>query len=269
MKRTLHPKQLSIAILRSLLLLVLVVSQAGIKAVTSIMPEVAADDVSALDHDQAREQNALPAGARPGYLIVTPQRLVDAHVFEEFVAFKEGLGFAIYMETTETIAATTPRFDFAEQVREYLKRAYRQNSFGPANVRYVLLVGDEGLIPFRQIYPKWRSRQDQGGATYSDWYYADLTGDWDSNGDGIFGQGAQFADPADAGVAAAPADLAACCLDQGYEYLKIVQEGEMPKRRKELTCPSVAYWQLFVQLVPSCTSFHMEVYHESLAYYPA
>jgi hypothetical protein len=139
MKRTLHPKQLSIVvILRALLLLVLVVNQAGIKAVISIIPEIAANDVSTFDRDQAREQNALPAGARPGYLIVTPQSLVDAQVFEEFVAFKEGLGFAIYIATTETIAATTLRFDFAERVREYLKQAYRQNSFGPANVRYVL-----------------------------------------------------------------------------------------------------------------------------------
>jgi outer membrane protein assembly factor BamB len=149
-------------------------------------------------HDAARAP--LPAGARPGYLIIVPEALADLDRLIEFVAFKRGLGFNVFLTSQEEIRATPPRTDFAEQIREYLKRVYRHNTTGPSHVRYVLLVGDGDLAPLRRIYPKWDPALplDEQSQTRSDWYYADLTGNWDSNGDGFFGQGAQFAQPTDA-----------------------------------------------------------------------
>ncbi len=142
-------------------------------------------------------RNELPPGAAPGFLIVASEEVADSGALEEFVYFKTGLGFRVFVAMTESIAAGPAAFDFGAQLRAYLQRAYQENSAGPSNVRYALLIGAGTTIPIREITPKWESAAEPGGATRSDWYYADLTGDWDSNGDGIFGQGAQFADPTD------------------------------------------------------------------------
>ncbi len=142
-------------------------------------------------------QHDLPPGAAPGFLIVAPEAIVSSDRLAEFVHFKTGLGFRVFAISIDDIAAGPAAFDFGAQLRAYLQRAYQENSTGPSNVRYVLLIGAKKTIPIRRIRSKWESAAEPGGITSSDWYYADLTGDWDSNGDGIFGQGAQFPDPTD------------------------------------------------------------------------
>ncbi len=137
---------------------------------------------------------ALPAGTRPGYLIVSPETLVSNEVFNDFIAFKSGLGFDPYTRTIEWITNNSPGDDFPEKLRNYLQIAYEANTSGPSNVRYALLVGNKDEIPFREVYPRW---PDQKGVTLSDWYFADLTGDWNSNGNGRFGEGMLLDDPTD------------------------------------------------------------------------
>ena len=86
--------------------------------------------------------------------------------------------------------------DKAEQLRNCIKDYYEK--YG---IKWVLLVGDTDLIPIRYVYnPDTRVLREQGSTYYeslgaddiykpTDYYYADLTGTWDEDGDGIYGEG--------------------------------------------------------------------------------
>ncbi len=50
---------------------------------------------------------------------------------------------------------------------------------------YVLLAGDESLVPVRMIYSICEGMQDY---IPSDHYFSDLDGNWDASGDGVYGQ---------------------------------------------------------------------------------
>ena len=87
--------------------------------------------------------------------------------------------------------------DKAEQIRNMIKDYYEKE-----NIQWVLLAGDaeENLIPIREVY-----NPDvvvvSGESEYSTWddyykptdyYYADLTGSWDSNNNSIWGESAEY-----------------------------------------------------------------------------
>ena len=87
--------------------------------------------------------------------------------------------------------------DDAERIRNMIK-AYYENE----NIQWVLLAGDaeNDVIPIRYVYNPDVLRVTQGlrhetiGGEYykpTDFYYADLTGIWDSDGDGNWGEAPQ------------------------------------------------------------------------------
>jgi len=82
--------------------------------------------------------------------------------------------------------------DNAEKIRNMIKW-YNERE----NIRWVLLAGDaqNNLIPIREVYNP--DTIEYGGSEYgsyneyykpTDYYYADLTGTWDSDGDGNWGE---------------------------------------------------------------------------------
>jgi len=86
--------------------------------------------------------------------------------------------------------------DTAEKIRNMIKKYYEKE-----NIRWVLLAGDaqDDLIPIRKVYNpdvlRWEDgRTETVGDEYykpTDFYYADLTGTWDSDDDGIWGEAPQ------------------------------------------------------------------------------
>ncbi len=86
--------------------------------------------------------------------------------------------------------------DTAEKIRNMIKEYYEKE-----NIRWVLLAGDaqDDLIPIRKVYNpdvlRWEDgRTETVGDEYykpTDFYYADLTGTWDSDDDGIWGEAPQ------------------------------------------------------------------------------
>jgi len=87
--------------------------------------------------------------------------------------------------------------DKAEQIRNMIKDYYERE-----NIQWVLLAGDaeENLIPIREVY-----NPDvvvvSGESEYSNWneyykptdyYYADLTGSWDSNNNSVWGESTEY-----------------------------------------------------------------------------
>ena len=84
--------------------------------------------------------------------------------------------------------------DEPEKLRNCIKDYYETY-----RIQWVLLVGDTDLIPTRYVYnPDTRILREQGANENeaagsdiykpTDYYYADLTGTWDTDGDNIFGE---------------------------------------------------------------------------------
>lgn len=126
----------------------------------------------------------------PGYLILTtPQIAASSASLAQFVAHKQSRGFDAAIALTDPndpnwyVVGKAP-----EKMRNWLKVRYQAARFD-----YLLLIGNpdpnkadpNDALPMKSL--------DPAGEVASDIYYADLTGNWDLNGDGIYGSwGADF-----------------------------------------------------------------------------
>ncbi|MDH7488824.1 MAG: C25 family cysteine peptidase [Anaerolineae bacterium] len=144
------------------------------------------DDLQALplaNADQAREwYDADPeAQSASGYLILTSATLAGSQAVQNFAAHKAGLGFSVYIATPSDWAGF-PGGDSADKIRNFLI-----NRYATWNLRYLLIIGSASTIPMKTVYP---SPTDHGGSwpTPTDAYYADLTGNWDADRDGYYGE---------------------------------------------------------------------------------
>jgi hypothetical protein len=117
----------------------------------------------------------------PDYLVVTSALLAQA--LQPLVTYKNETGYRAELRLIADILTQYPGRDDAEKLREYLKQFYAEGG------RYVLLAGDETVVPIRYAYPNSASSLpalDQ--LQVCDLYFADLTGDWDADGDGVWGE---------------------------------------------------------------------------------
>lgn len=122
------------------------------------------------------------------YLIVTSEAL--AETMQELVAYKNETGYATELTTIEAILPMQTGRDDAEKLREHLKTFYAGGG------QYLLLAGDEDILPIRYAYPNNAySQPAMEFLQVCDLYFADLTGDWDVDNDGVWGE--KYADRAD------------------------------------------------------------------------
>lgn len=115
------------------------------------------------------------------YVIVTSAELATA--FEPLAALKTSLGLPTRVVTLDWINGNVaPGVDQPATIRAFLQEAHAQ-----WGTRYVLLGGTVDVVPTRWVtntfYPP-------GSSTIiaADLYYAGLSGTWDGDGDGIFGE---------------------------------------------------------------------------------
>jgi len=97
---------------------------------------------------------------------------------------EQNLGLSDTTVTVEYIYANYPGRDNPERIRNFIRHAYR--NWGTT---HVLLGGDDDILPCRKgwvdashIVPAIRD------TVPTDLYFADLDGDWDRDGDGVFGE---------------------------------------------------------------------------------
>ncbi|MCK4547291.1 MAG: VCBS repeat-containing protein [Candidatus Eisenbacteria sp.] len=120
-------------------------------------------------------------GARDGsfpYVIVTTDSLSAA--VDTLVTWKTYVGLPTQVVTDSWIASNYAGEDIQEKVRNFLIDKY--TDWG---IQWVLIVADSTAVPMRACHPVANSPY---GILPTDYYYADLTGDWDSDGDGYYGE---------------------------------------------------------------------------------
>ena len=116
------------------------------------------------------------------YIIITTQYLQDA--VSPLVAWKKHIGYSPKIVTTSWISENYSGRDLQEQIRNFLIDKYAE-----WGIEYVLLAGNIDIIPMRYCFPHYLDHDPHSEmCTPTDYYYADLTGDWDSDGDGFHGE---------------------------------------------------------------------------------
>ena len=131
------------------------------------------------------------------YIIITTNVIEDScqAILTEFVNHKRTLGYDIYIATEDDYGSLSGAYphERAEKIREWLKQHY-----AVYGIKCVLLIGDPdpvepgdpddhiGDLPMKMTWPSYQSLTSIEFPT--DYYYAELTGNWDLDGDGIFGE---------------------------------------------------------------------------------
>jgi len=124
-------------------------------------------------------------------LLCIAPKVFSKHL-QPFINHKNAVGIKTLLETMEEISASYDGRDPAEQLKYAIKDAKEQY-----NISYVLLVGGLKPLGFGWYVPvRYAQLNDGSGYTefLTDLYFADLYkengtfDDWDSNGNGVFGE---------------------------------------------------------------------------------
>ncbi len=132
-----------------------------------------------------------PAASAAGetYAIITTNSIVgSSSELANLVALKQQKGFNVITVTENTWGGGTGDAA-ANNIRNWL-----QNNYLNQNISYVLLIGDpnpsSGDVPMKMCWPRYSSSDYPNAPT--DFYYADLTGNWDINNNGYCGDYGDF-----------------------------------------------------------------------------
>ena len=152
--------------------------------VFSMAGKEAASGDSAMSEDLSAA-SGIPLNCK--LLIITSPQLAGS--FKPLVDFKKIIGASTAVALTDSIHAHYSGIDKPEQIRNYLKDFYS------AGGKYVLLGGDNDIVPPRYLfyYNVNFLPSDSNDLMPSDLYYADMDGEWDKDGDGVWGEPSQDA----------------------------------------------------------------------------
>ncbi len=140
------------------------------------------DDISFIKSQYTKEKNQGFSNADVlEYVIITSSPLIEA--CEELADYKTSTGINTEVKIVEDILPLYSGRDDAEKLREYLKVFYADGG------KYVLMAGDETILPIRYAYHGTSSTNvalDQ--LQIADLYFADINGDWNADGDNVWGE---------------------------------------------------------------------------------
>jgi len=150
------------------------------------------NDMKTLYQDQILSSFASSATGR--YVIITTNAIRSGSTkLNSFIAHKQSLGYPVSVITETdfgTLTGQSPNHK-AEKIRQWLK-----NNYISLGIQYVLLIGNpspyesgEGDLPMKMCYPRLGDSYQEAP---TDAFYADLTGNWDINGNGYYGEWSDF-----------------------------------------------------------------------------
>lgn len=123
--------------------------------------------------------DTVPSPELTHYVIITSPAFAPS--FQPFVDLKNRCGLRARIVDTGWIASNFGGLDMQEEIRNFIIYAYEN-----WQTRYVLLAGDNEIIPHRGMYVKAGTQIEAD--IPSDLYYACLDGNWNSDGDQYFGE---------------------------------------------------------------------------------
>lgn len=124
----------------------------------------------------------LSPGGASGYAIIIPNSIRTdlGGALDDFIAHKQSRGYTVHIVTETDTGATEVGDPASTKLREWLQANYQA-----LDLKYALIIGDprpdEGYVPMK-LYPCG----DRDIPT--DYFYAELTCDWDKDDDGIIGE---------------------------------------------------------------------------------
>lgn len=127
-------------------------------------------------------------------IIITRDQPDEIAVMQKLADWKTSKGVPTKI-VNQTEFMTYSGRDTQEKIRNCIK--YYYNTY---NIKWVLLAGDTNLIPIRYVYnpdtvivPDFNEEKMGETDKPTDYYYADLTGNWDNNNNGRFGESLVYA----------------------------------------------------------------------------
>jgi hypothetical protein len=145
--------------------------------------------------DSSEETDVLSSSSSPqagtGYAIITTSSIVKSSTkLSSFVEWKQSRGFTVYTITEDSWGGGTGN-TAAENIRTWLK-----NNYSSISLKYVLFIGDpdpsDSQVPMKMLWPRNNATGEYTTTDFkqspSDIYYADLSGNWDKDGDGYYGE---------------------------------------------------------------------------------
>lgn len=116
------------------------------------------------------------------HLIITERQFADD--FQRLVEWRKTQGYNSRIATVENIYYNIPGTDLQEKIRAFIKYTV-QNS----NIDYVTLAGDTDAIPHRAAFAfDATTSSTSANDIPCDMYYSCLDGDWNANGNNVFGE---------------------------------------------------------------------------------
>lgn len=136
------------------------------------------------ENEAIRSKN-LPTLDDPYSMIVITDSQREAY-FTDFINWKEDQGVHTGLFLVEDIYSNYSGIDPQTQIRNFIIDAYETYSSTSYPLEYVFLGGDDEIVPIRGCYGQVGGTVDYSIPT--DMYYGCLDGDWDADGDGIYGE---------------------------------------------------------------------------------
>lgn len=135
-----------------------------------------------LDHYSERESRS---SSKPGYAILIPDTLVASlQNLQAFIELKEAKGFTVHLVTSSMWGAGVGD-EAAENIRKWIDQNYET-----LNLSYIFFIGyphpERGDVPMKMTWPQFQ--MDEYREAPTDFYYAELTGNWDVDNDGNYGE---------------------------------------------------------------------------------
>lgn len=163
------------------------------------------------------------------YIIITGQNFVS--IFDDFVNWKIGYGLNPAIYTMEDINSEYIGVDSADKLRNFIIDAYTVWNSTSTPLEYVLLGGDDEIVPLRLLYV---NAGGTIGYIPSDFYFSALDGNWNADGDDKYGELEDDPDfIPEVAIGRIPGDIEVNFINA---LNKIISYTEIPKPALEKAC---------------------------------
>ncbi|MDY6915862.1 MAG: C25 family cysteine peptidase, partial [Candidatus Cloacimonadota bacterium] len=178
---------------------------------------------------------------QPVYLLIFPQALSSAYA--DLAEWRNKQGITVITETYENILSLSSGVDEQEKLRNFIIEMYQEHQ-----ISHLTLGADVSIIPSRIAFAFDcdYGLADNENDLLCDMYYGCLDGNWDANGNGIYGEDEDETDYwAEVYVSRIPAENSAQ-VEYYIEKLKQYEQGEIEQYEKA--------GGFSMQLWPGCSS---------------